>query len=68
MAATEAMGLLEDALGGDGLGNSFDDDDAPFDPCAYKKMEKNNQDSKIEIYASSDKQDKGFVQALITKK
>ena len=61
MGATQAMGLLEDALGGDGLGNSFDDDDAPFDPCAYKKMDVSTQDVQIEIYASSDKQDNSFI-------
>lgn len=61
MAATEAMGLLEDALGGDGLENSFDDDDSPFDPYANKKIERYNQDNKIEIYASSDKIDNNFI-------
>ena len=69
MAASEAMGLLEDALGADGIGNSMDDDDAPFDPCASSGKDTYNQDSKVEIYASNDKQaENSIVSARITKK
>ena len=68
MAASEAMGLLEDALGADGIGSSMDDD-APFDPCASRKKDTYNQDSKVEIYASNDKQtENSIISAGITKK